>query len=185
MKILLGLIFLFYHLVSFAQTYEERIQKFMDTLNMGGSYLIGNSMPAFEIKSTDGYWYTNENLIGKITFINFWFEACPPCIVEMNALEQLYNKYKQNGNFQFLSITYEKIEAIEKISEKYKMSYPVLSTSRDSCYYLNFRKGFPTTIIVDGNSKIVFFTFGGNTDPKLANIYFRDNLYPLLNCMLK
>lgn len=157
----------------------------MDTLNMGGAYLIGRNLPAFEIKSVQGKLYTNEDLKNKITFINFWFEACAPCIAEMDALENLYQDFKPNKNFQFLSFTYEKKEVVEKISEKYQMSYPILTTTTDSCYMLNFRKGFPTTIIVDQKGEIIFFIFGGTTNPKSADFYFKTNVYPLLNCLLK
>ena len=185
MKCFFAITLLFCQLLLPAQSDAERIKKFMDTLSMGGTYLIGKTIPAFELKSIQGNSYTNESFKNKITVINFWFEACPPCIAEMNSLEQLYNDFKQYSNFQFLSITYENTAAINKLAEEYKITYPVLSTTTDSCYYLNFKKGFPTTVIVDGNGLIVFFTIGGHTDTNLADLYFKTNIYPLLNSMLK
>lgn len=185
MKFQLSILLLLIQLISNAQSIEEINKKFLDTLKMGSTYLIGKKMPAFELKSIQGDIYSNESFKNKITFINFWFEACAPCIAEMNSLEQLYNDFNQHNNFQFLSITYDKPEAVKKLGEKYKMTYPVLSTTTDSCYYLNFRKGFPTTIIVDGNGTIAYFTSGGHTDSNLADLYFKSNVYPLLNCMVK
>jgi len=185
MKSILFFFFFFRLFTVAAQTDDEAQRKFMDTLNMGGTYLVGKTLPIFDLKSVKGKLYTDKNLIDKITFINFWFEACAPCIAEMNALEMLYENFKEYKNFQFLSVTYEKKETIERIMGKYKMTYPVLSTSADSCYYLNYRKGFPTTIIIDEKGKIVFFTFGGGTNPIAVELYFKTNLYPLLNCLLK
>ena len=185
MKSALTILLFLNQFVSIAQSEQETIKKFMDTLNMGGAYLIGKTMPQFEIRSNHGQLYTNENLKSKVTFINFWFEACAPCIAEMNALETLYEDFRKNNNFQFISITYENKKAIEKSSEKYKMTYPIVTTSFDTCNLLNFRKGYPTTIIINEKSEIVFFTFGGTTDPNIANSNFKNYVYPLLNCMLK
>jgi len=42
----------------------------------------------------------------KVTFINFWFIPCGPCFGEMNMLHRLYEKYKDNPNVTFLTITF-------------------------------------------------------------------------------
>ena len=65
------------------------------------------------------------------------------------------------------------------------MSYPTITTSIDSCVYLNFGKGFPAKIITGENGEILFFSFGGDTDPDKSELSFKTNLYPLLNCLLK
>ncbi len=185
MKLIFIIFFFLQQFITVAQTEEEKIKLFLDSLKMGGSYLVGKTLPAFEIKSLQGNSFTNESLKNKITFINFWFEACAPCIAEMNTLENLYQNFKTKTDFQFLSITFEKKEAIEKLSEKHKMTYPVFSTTIDSCHYLNFKKGFPTTIIINDNSKIEFFIHGGFTNPEDAERYFNVNIYPVLNRLLK
>jgi thiol-disulfide isomerase/thioredoxin len=185
MKIIfISLVFLFnFSIEAPCQTEEEK--KFLDTLKMGGTYLLGKPFPEFELKSEKGKIYNNECFIDKITFINFWFEACAPCIAEMNALENIYQTYSQNKKFQFLSITWEKKEVIEKIVTKYRQTYQILSTSTDSCYYLNFKKGFPTNVIVNGKGEIIYFTIGGGLDPDAAEVNFKTNVYPLLNCLLQ
>jgi len=183
MKYYLLITLLSFQFIANAQTEDE--QKFLDTLKMGGTYLLGQSFPAFELRSEKGGVYNNESFNNKITFVNFWFESCAPCIAEMKALEKLYQTYSQNKQFQFLSITFEKKDVIEKIAEKYKQTYPILSTSMDSCYYLNFKKGFPTNLIVGHKGEIIYFTIGGGPDPDAAEINFKTNIYPLLNCLLE
>lgn len=42
---------------------------------------------------------------GKLTVIDCWFLPCAPCFIEMPMLHDLYLKYKDNPNFQFLTIT--------------------------------------------------------------------------------
>ena len=41
----------------------------------------------------------NNYLKGKTVFINFWFEACAPCIAEFEAFNEMYTKLKGNPNF--------------------------------------------------------------------------------------
>ena len=183
MKYIISVFLLIGSFVGKCQTPEE--QRFLDTLKMGGSYLIGKEILKFEIHSIDGKKYSNNSLKNKITFINFWFESCLPCIAEMDALESLFLKFIPYKKFQFLSITYEKEEAIKELSLKHKMSYKIISTSIDTCNYLNLRKGYPTTIIVNGEGKIVYFTFGGENNAEKANLFFKTNIYPLLTCLLK
>jgi cytochrome oxidase Cu insertion factor (SCO1/SenC/PrrC family) len=114
----------------------------------------------FSGTSTDGKTFTQESLRNKVTFINFWFENCPPCIAEIDALNNLYNKYKNNPGFQFISITFEKNEDIKRIAKKYHMDYPVITLERDKIDQLNFGLGFPTNVIVDQAGKISYMKSG-------------------------
>lgn len=170
-------------ITSSAQTKDEA-ERFLDTLKLGGTYLVGNKYKPFNLTSLNGKNYSQESLKGKITFIDFWFESCSPCIAEMNALENLYENFCVYKNFQFLSITYETSETIKRLLKKYKMPYPIINTSLDSCINLNFGKGFPAKIIVGEDGEILYFSFGGDPDIDRSDLYFKTNLYPLLNCLL-
>ena len=57
----------------------------------------------------------------KPTFVNFWFTSCPPCIEEMPALNELKEKYKDRINF--VSITFDTKEKVEKFLKKYEFDY--------------------------------------------------------------
>jgi thiol-disulfide isomerase/thioredoxin len=115
----------------------------------------------FSGTTTAGKIFTQDSLKNKVTFINFWFEHCAPCIAEFDALNNLYNKYRNNPAFQFISVTYEKNEDIKRIARKYNMDYPVISMESDKIYQLIFNLGFPTSIIVDQSGKISFIISGG------------------------
>jgi len=52
----------------------------------------GWSFDKFSAKTTSGITYTTDSLRNKISFINFWFEGCHPCIAEFPALNDLYAK---------------------------------------------------------------------------------------------
>src|SRR5437868_12101523 len=85
------------------------VQHFFYSLDARSRTIPGHSFSSFNAYSETGKLYTKNDLIGKITFINFWFENCLPCISEMNPLNNLYQNFKDEKNFQFLSFTRESV----------------------------------------------------------------------------
>ena len=63
---------------------------------------IGKAFPAFSVDH-DNKIFNNDSLKGKTVFINFWFAACPPCIAEFDALNDLYDSLHNKTNFEFIS----------------------------------------------------------------------------------
>ena len=115
----------------------------------------------FTAKTTADKIYSNKNLENKITFINFWFEGCAPCIAEFDALNDLYSKYKSNKDFQFLSFTFETRENVLRVAQKYDLKYPILSIKREHIYKLIFNLGFPTNMVTDKQGNIRYIKCGG------------------------
>jgi thiol-disulfide isomerase/thioredoxin len=122
----------------------------------------------FDAFSTDGNLYIDDSLKSKTTFINFWFEGCLPCIAEFPALNDLYDRYKTNSQFQFLSFTFESKETALRISEKYELKYPVIHIEREDIHRLIFNLGFPTSMITDKLGKIRFIICGGFQEKEKA-----------------
>ena len=125
-----------------------------------------------------GYTFTSDSLATKVTFINFWFEACAPCVAEFDALNALYEKYKNETNFQFISVTYEEEKDISKLIKKYKLKFPIVHVDRDKIHDLIFQLGFPTNIITDGSGIIRFIKTGGRIEPDQAQEDF-DKIYSM------
>ncbi len=161
MKKKLFLITLFFSLHSTTHCQLQVDTSLSKVLSPAGDSNPNKIFKNFTAKSADGNTYTTANLKNKITFINFWMEACAPCIAEFEPLNSLYIKYKKDSNFQFLSFTFETTETILRISEKYKLKYPILLVERDSIYNLIFNLGFPTNMITDKSGKICFIVSGG------------------------
>ena len=125
---------------------------------------LGKPYPAFTATTLEGKTVTEKELIGKVTFINFWWQFCSPCIAEFDALNALYGKLKSNPKFQFLSFTPDSTYDAKEIVRKHGLPYPVCSITRKKCSDLNFNQGFPTTIIVDQTGKVAFLESGGAID---------------------
>jgi thiol-disulfide isomerase/thioredoxin len=57
----------------------------------------------WNLKDMDGNRFLLEQHKDKVVFINLWATWCPPCIAEMPDLQKLYNDYKNEMVFLFIS----------------------------------------------------------------------------------
>ena len=125
---------------------------------------IGTPYINFSLNDLNGNEFTEEQLVGKVTLINFWFESCAPCIAEFNDLNDLYEKMKDNPSFQFLSITRDSPEMAKESIKAHKLPYQIYTASNAECSRLNFKQGYPTTIVTDKHGIIRFMKSGGNLE---------------------
>lgn len=140
----------------------------------------GEAFPTFAHVQESGNYHT-DSLRGKVVMINFWFEACAPCVAEFTALEQLYQRLKHRNDFRFLSFTFESPEVVERVRQKWGIQFPVLSVSRQECHRLNFNSGFPVNAILDRMGVIRFFHIGGATESEKAKAFVFSELLPAIN----
>lgn len=129
--------------------------------------------------------YVASDLNKKITLINFWFEACVPCLAEFEALNDLYEKYKCKNSFQFFSFTFESKENAERVVKERNLKFPILLISYDSSRIMNFGQGYPLNIIVNKEGKVNLISPGGPTDPKMAKEKFNILFKPALDLLLQ
>src|SRR5437868_795876 len=144
----------------------------------------GMNKPFPEFSVTQGTTLTNADLKGKITFINFWFAACAPCVAEFGGLNELYDKLKDNKDVKFLSFTFESPEKVAEFAEKYKMPYKAISVEESECRRLNFNAGFPANIILDRDGVVRFFKIGGSVDKAEASRVIVAEVYSKIMAML-
>lgn len=64
----------------------------------------------FEMQTVDGKTIRFHDVIGqgKVTYIDFWATWCGPCCAEIPYVEKLVEKYKNNPNIEFVSISLDK-----------------------------------------------------------------------------
>ena len=146
---------------------EEKMQEMMQNLqNQSTSFdaaLKGKPLPDFVFKDILGNTYTPEDIKGKVVVINFWFMSCAPCIEEMPELNKLVEEYENNNDVLFLALTLdEKGSMLNKFLETNVFNYNIIPDSQD--YIMNKLQvnSFPTHIVLDKNSNVVF-TFSGYT----------------------
>jgi len=114
-----------------------------------------NDSVSFSFVSAEGKRATEDNLKGKVVFINFWASWCPPCRAEMSSINELYKKLKDDERFVFLLVNEDddRSEAKEYL-ERNHFTLPVYY--REGIVSDKIFKGtLPTTLVIDKESKIV------------------------------
>ena len=102
--------------------------------------------PKFDLNTLTDKNYNSEKLIGKPTMINFWFTRCAPCIDEMPVLNKIKEKYKDD--FNFIAITYEKKEDVEKFLKKHPFNFEHLVDAKNFTDQLGIQ-AYPMNLFLD------------------------------------
>jgi uncharacterized protein (TIGR03435 family) len=97
------------------------------------------------------------SLKGKVVVLEFWATWCSPCVASLPHLNQLVESLDP-AKFQFISIDDEDLKAVQNFLTKKKMSGWVGVDASGGVFHLYGVESRPTTIIVDGNGKIVAVT---------------------------
>ncbi len=62
---------------------------------------------------------------GKVVFLNTWATWCPPCIAEMPVIQELYNKYRNNPDIEFVFATTDPKSTVDKFMADKGYDLPV------------------------------------------------------------
>jgi len=176
MRLLYSLALLHVSIFSFGQAPTNPVRFDMDSFNKAKlREATGKPFPNFVAANEQGI-ITNDSLKGKVVLINFWFEGCHPCLAEFGALNELAEKLKGNKDFEFISFTWDNQETIKRVKEKYQLRFKVFYSKE--CSQLNFRLGYPTTMILDRQGVIKYLINGGSLDPEKAREFVMTTLLP-------
>ena len=96
--------------------------------NSGEAVRLGSPAPDFTLTDLAGELYTLSDHLGQVVLINFWTTWCPPCIEEMPALQEAYDRYREQG-FVVLGINWtedDDREQIEPFIQELELTFPIL-----------------------------------------------------------
>lgn len=123
-----------------------------------------STFPAFQAKDLDGN-DVDSSIFSQnaVTVVNFWFNACSPCVEELPELNKLNEELKAKGG-QVIGINTDSLDGDEdgiaeakSILEKQGATYTNLSLDSDSeaGKYATNIMAFPTTVLVDRSGNII------------------------------
>lgn len=123
---------------------------------------------AFATEDMDGNEVTSEDFKGaKLILVNYWEPWCGPCVSEMPDLEQLYEKYRDQG-FVILGVfsTTDMDEDVKGVLSDSGTSYPILRANRQ---FTPFMTGYyPTSFFMDGSGKVL------SKEPVIGSLSYDD-----------
>jgi len=114
---------------------------------------IGNAAPDFTLQTTDGQSITLSKFRGKTVLLNFWVSSCAACVDEMPYFQAVFDK-QTNEELAIVAINCgETSQTVQNIVDGLKLTFPIpLDPDGEVC--TDYKRGAPTTFIIDGNGII-------------------------------
>lgn len=148
--------------------YQKITMKELQAELMGGpvesNFKIGAQLEDFDLEDMDGKRKKLSDYKGKVVLINFWFINCPPCRMEMPALNELKANYK-GKNVEFISITFDEKKDIREFLKKIPFDFLIFPNAREIIEQYGIL-GFPTSVVLDREGKVVDSKMGGSMNIK-------------------
>lgn len=110
----------------------------------------------FKVQNQAGQVIELRDLKGKVIFINFWAEWCPPCKAEMPSIQHLYEAFENHEEVVFLmvDVDHKGVKSSQYIHDK-GLTFPVV-LPMNSIPTIIFKGTLPTTVVLDKRGAVAF-----------------------------
>jgi len=116
-------------------------------------------LPEFEHEWMNGGTFSSADLKGRIAVINFWGVWCGPCVREAPEIQKFAEKFRDHPDVVFITVANDTDpETTRDFMQEKGYDFPVLFDS--GLVRSAGIRGFPTTLFVDADSRIVFSHIG-------------------------
>ncbi|MCY3772125.1 MAG: TlpA disulfide reductase family protein [Gemmatimonadetes bacterium] len=110
----------------------------------------GSAAPDFNLPVLGGGEASLSALKGKVVVVNFWATWCPPCLVEMPVLNELYETYRDRGvEVLGLSLDEEGLPVTKPFVERLNVSYPIVEADRKTYQAYGNVLTIPHTFVIN------------------------------------
>ena len=132
----------------------------------------------FALPDLQGNIHRLSELRGKIVFLNLWTTWCPPCRMEMPAMEKLYRRL-QGRDFVMLAVSEDEDNAdgVAQFATDLGLTFPVLLDPEVRLSPRYGVTGYPETFVIDRSGRVINHTIGpADWDSEEYVRYFEDLL---------
>jgi thiol-disulfide isomerase/thioredoxin len=101
--------------------------------------------------------FTSDTLneyLGEVVILNFWATWCMPCVVEMPALEAIYQEYHDDGVVVLGVNVTDSSADILAFAREHGLTFPVLRDPGQQAMRANDIRVLPTTFFIDRQGQI-------------------------------
>lgn len=165
--------------------YDSLARAYHDSLLIDLQSWVGKPFPKFDVITISGDNFDEKKLLGKSTFIFYWFTSCAPCKAAFEEYNQLQDTSKTIDNLQLLSFTTDDESTAKQTALEEKFKFPIVSESSLMKNYPKFNYGFPLYFIVDNLGIIRFVRAGGYIDEIRRKNFFYGEIVPELENIVK
>ena len=124
---------------------------------IAGAAEVGETAPGFSLEDLAGEKVELEDFRGKVVLLDFWSTRCPPCRKAMPHLQELHEKYKNEGLVVVgVSLDVNK-RVVERFLQALRCDFLILMDPQGRETGRLYRIRFiPTTLIIDKKGVIRF-----------------------------
>lgn len=124
--------------------------------NVFRGLVINDNVPPFKLKDINGNDIRQQDLLGKVVYMDFWATWCSPCQVEMTHSQALIERYKENKNIVFLYVSMDTdTDAWRQYLKTHKLQG--IHTQDAENIPFNFMvDGLPNYFIIDKNGRVAY-----------------------------
>ena len=123
---------------------------------------LSESVPTFEFEKSPGIKQSISDLKGKTVLITFFATWCGPCRKELPFIQSdIYNKYKNNPNFEILIFGREHSwDEVNKFKNENKFTMPFYPDPERKIYAKFAGQYIPRNFLISPEGKIIFSSIG-------------------------
>ncbi len=128
---------------------------------------VESRAPKIELHDISGKTVSLNDFSGKLVLLNFWATWCAPCVAEMPALENLYQKYKARG-LEIVAISVDPVNKkseIKSFIENKSLNFAILLDPDFSVVNDFGVTGFPETFFINKEGNFINII-----DPKTGGV---------------
>jgi cytochrome c biogenesis protein CcmG/thiol:disulfide interchange protein DsbE len=137
--------------------------------------LIGHLAPDVTVHDMRDHLTALSSLRGSVVLLNFWYVSCPPCQIEMPALERAYLAHQSQG-FKVVGLdVVDDASTISAFTSRLGITYPILRDIGQRAVLAYDVRATPSSYLID-RSGVIRAVYTG---PINSSTFQRD-LAPLL-----
>lgn len=115
---------------------------------------IGKAAPSFQLTDIDGQSVSLSDFQGEPVLLNFWATWCGPCRMEMPYIQEVHNRWSEQGLVVLAVNIGESLTTVEGFIQDYSLSFPVLLDLEGNVAERYNIRGIPATYFIDSGGVI-------------------------------
>ena len=137
--------------------------------------LVGHYAPDVTLRDMRDKLTPLSSLRGSVVLLNFWYVSCPPCQIEMPALERAYLAHQSQG-FKVVGIdVVDDASTISAFTSRLGITYPMLRDIGERAVLAYQIRATPSSFLID-RAGVIRAVYTG----PITSSTFQQQLAPLL-----
>jgi peroxiredoxin len=124
---------------------------------------IGFFAPDFNLPSLQNEQHHLQNDPSRVILVNFFASWCPPCKLEMPAMQKIYDEYQSSGLeiYAITNMQQDNLTDIQLMIQSSGATFPILLDQNGTLYNEYAIQALPTTFLIDSEGRIQKIFYGG------------------------